>query len=265
MARLPLVMIHGAFCGGWVFEPWRTLFSANGFEVYAPDLRHHAPCADLNDALAQTSMRDYAADLETLVDRIGGAPILVGHSLGGLLAQMLAARSRIGALVLLAPSPPWGIMPSTPFEFFSAQALHLEGAFWRKPLAPKRWIASANALDRLPARSRDAVFARFVPESGRAMFETMHWMFDGTRATFVDPRAIVCPTLCLVGAQDRVNSPATVRRIARRYGGRARFDVLPGHSHWLPGEPGWEKIAAGTLDWLRRILGRGRQHLSSRL
>lgn len=256
MTRVPAVMIHGAFCGGWAFEPWRALFAAHGFDAHAPNLRHHAPGVGATDALGSTSMRDYAADLENLLDHIGGWPILIGHSLGGLLCQMLAARKRVRALVLLAPSPPWGMLPSTPFEFVSAHALYLDGAFWRKAVTPRRWVANANALDLLLPEERDAVFARFVPESGRAMFETMHWMLDGSRATHVDPRAVVCPILCVAGARDRVNSPSTVRQIARRYGGRARFEIAPDHSHWLLGEPGWEKIAAGTLDWLKRILDR---------
>ena len=264
MKPVPVVMIHGAFCGSWAFEQWRALFSAHEFDVHAPSLRHHSPNDRARGDLGETSMRHYAADLDNLLDRIGGWPVLVGHSLGGLLAQMLAARRRVRALVLLAPSAPWGMLPSTAFELFSAQALYLEGPIWRKALAPKRWIAVANALDRLPPLERDAVFARFVPESGLAMFETMHWMLDSTRATWVAAREVVCPILCVTGSRDRISPPATVRRIARRYGGRARFEMVPEFSHWLLGEPGWEKIAAGTLGWLDQILGRDAARQSNR-
>jgi len=256
-AHPPLVMIHGAFCGGWVFDGWRRLFEEQGFEVHTPTLRHHEPGGILNPELGRTSVRDYAADLGDLLDRLADWPVVIGHSLGGLLAQMLAARHRVRALVLLAPSPPWGMMSSTLFEFCSAQALYLEGTFWRKPLKPRRWIAIANTLDHVPEHQRGAILARLVPESGLATFEVMHWMFDSTRASRVDPRAVVCPILCLVGARDRVNPPVTVRRLARRYGGRARFEELPGHSHWLIGEPGWERIAAGSLDWMGQVLGLG--------
>ena len=121
--------------------------------------------------------------------------------MGGLLAQMLAARRDVRALVLLAPSAPWGVLPSTPFEFVSAQALYFAGDFWNRLLRPTHWIAAANALDQLPPDERDAVFARFVPESGLATFEVMHWPLDLKRATQVDPRDVTCPVLCLVGAQ----------------------------------------------------------------
>jgi non-heme chloroperoxidase len=253
--RLSVVMIHGAFSGGWVFDAWQPVFEAQGYNVHAPTLRFHE-AGSAQSELARTGMLDFVADLEALLDRIGGAPIVIGHSLGGLLAQMLAARGRARALILLAPSAPWGMLPSTPAEFLTAQALHMEGFFWRKALAPRHWIAAANALDCVREDERRSILARLVPESGLAMFEVLHWMFDSDRATYVDPRAVTCPILCLAGTRDRINPPATVRRLARRYGGRARYEELPGHSHWLPAEPGWERIVSGSLDWLSRILGR---------
>jgi pimeloyl-ACP methyl ester carboxylesterase len=248
-------MVHGAFCGSWVFDAWRTMFAAKGFAVHTPLLRHHEPGAD-KAALGRTGLSDYVSDLCTLVERIDGSPVVIGHSLGGLLAQMLAARAQVRALVLLAPSPPWGMFCSTGFEFLSAQALYFEGAFWRKAIAPRRRLAAEHAIDLVAEERRAAILDRLVPESGQAMFEVLHWMFDLHRAAYVDARAVSCPILCLAGAQDRINPPETVRRIARRYGGRARYEELPGHGHWLVGEPGSEKIAAGALEWLLRVLGR---------
>jgi pimeloyl-ACP methyl ester carboxylesterase len=251
-ARPPVVMIHGAFCGGWVFDAWRTVFEAAGYAVHTPTLRYH-DCGDAPPrALGTTSLLDYAADLETLLDTLKAPPVLIGHSMGGLLVQMLAARRDVRAAVLLAPSAPWGVLPSTPFEVASATALYMAGDFWRKRLRPEKWIAAVNALDMVP--DHDAVFARFVPESGQATFEIMHWALDLKRASQVDARRVITPMLCLAGSRDRVNPPGTVRGIAQRYDGRVVFEELKGHSHWLIGEPGWEKIAGHALDWLGEVL-----------
>ncbi len=254
VSRSPVVMIHGAFCGGWVFDHWRAAFEAKGYAVHTPTLRYHDRGDDPPTELGKTSVRDYADDIEKLIEGLPSPPILIGHSMGGLIAQMLAARRDVRALVLLAPSAPWGVLPSTPFEFMSAQALYLVGDFWNKILRPTHWIAAANALDLLAPDERDAVFARFVPESGLATFEVLHWPMDFARTTQVDPRDVTCPVLCLVGAKDRVNPPATVRRVASRYGGRARYEELAGHSHWLIGEPGWEKVAARAAEWLGEVV-----------
>jgi len=251
--RSPVVMIHGAFCGGWAFEGWRALFERNGYATHTPDLRFHDGNGEPPAALGQTSMLDYVADLSELIDRLGTAPILVGHSLGGLLAQMLAARRPVRALVLLAPSAPWGVLPATPFEYASANALYLAGDFWNKRLWPTHWIAAANALDNVPEDEQQAILDRFVPESGLATFEIMHWAFDLKRATQIDPRDVACPILCLAGQRDRVNSPGTVKSIAARYRGRARYEQLDGFSHWLVGEPGWESVARLALEWLEDL------------
>jgi non-heme chloroperoxidase len=251
--RSPVVMIHGAFCGGWAFENWRALFEEKGYRAYAPDLRFHDGEGEPPQALGQTSMLDYAADLEALIAELEAPPILIGHSMGGLLAQMLAARRVVRALVLLAPSAPWGVLPATPFEYASAHALYLAGDFWNQRLWPTRWIAAANALDNVPEDEHQAILDRFVPESGLATFEIMHWALDFRRATQIDPRDVACPILCLAGERDRVNSPGTVKSIAQRYRGRARYEVLDGHSHWLIGEPGWEDVAKLALDWLEDL------------
>jgi pimeloyl-ACP methyl ester carboxylesterase len=246
----PVVMIHGAFCGGWAFDPWCALFDRLGYAAQAPTLRHHHRAGHAPNALGTTSVLDYVSDLEALLDGIDEPPVLVGHSMGGLLAQLVAARRPVRALILLAPCAPWGVFPATPFEVASANALYMTGDFWNRSLHPEPWIAAANALDNVPEAEQQKVLKRFVPESGRATFEIMHWGFDAARATHIDPADVECPVLCIAGARDRVNSPGTVRSIARRYRGQAAYEEVRGHSHWLIGEPGWEKIAARALAWL---------------
>lgn len=249
----PVVMIHGAFCGGWVFDGLRKSFEAKGYKVRTPTLRYHDCGRNPPALLGTTSVLDYAADLEKEISALKAVPILIGHSMGGLLAQMLAARMGVRALVLLAPSAPWGMLPSTMFEYASAGAMFFAGDFWSKPIQPSYDIAASNALDLLPPSERSQIFARFVPESGLATFEIMHWALDARRATAVDANKVTCPVLCLSGRHDKVNPPPTIRRIAQRYRGHADYEELDGHSHWMLGEPGWEKIAARALHWLENI------------
>ena len=251
--RVPVVMIHGAFCGGWAFEHWRDIFAANGFDVHLPTLRYHDCGHRPPKELGTTSLLDYADDLETLLGKIGKPAFLIGHSMGGLLAQMLAARRDVRGVACLAPSAPYGILPSTPFEIASAQALYMAGEFWNKPLNPERWIAIANALDMLDEAERERVFAQFVPESGLATFEIMQWALDARHASSVDAAKVKCPVLCLVGARDRINPPGTARSIARRYRALGTCEELAGHSHWLIGEPGWESIAERVLEFFETI------------
>ncbi len=250
-----VIMVHGAFCAGWAFDRYAKLFEAHGARVIVPTLRHHdlAPGVRAPRELGLTSTLDYANDIEALVRGLPTPPVIVGHSMGGLIAQMVASRVPVKALALLAPSAPWGTLPTSPWEIMSAQGLYLAGQFWNKPLWPESWIAETHALDLMPAGEREATFARFVPESGLATFEILHWAMDARRATYVDPAKVACPVLCVSGEFDRVNPPKTVASIARRYRGRGEYFEVAGASHWLIGEPGWEATANFVREWVANV------------
>jgi pimeloyl-ACP methyl ester carboxylesterase len=249
-SNLQIVMIHGAFCGGWAFDEFRKPFERK-FEVHAPTLRYHDCGREPPRALGKVSLLDYAADLETMIRGLHELPVLIGHSMGGLLAQMLASRGLARACILLAPSAPWGVLHSTMFELASAQTLLMTAGDYRGTvIQPSFQVAAAHSLDRVSEAERKAIYARFVPESGQATFEIMSWSFDFRGASRVPARSVTCPLLCFAGSEDKINPPSTVSRIARRYRGRAQFEELSGHSHWLVGEPGWERIAGRAMAWL---------------
>ena len=250
MKKSPVLMIHGAFCGPWSLDGLKEKFEAAGYAVTAPPLRFH-DVSPSPKALATTGLADYAADLEEEIAALKVPPILVGHSMGGLLAQMLASRTNVAALILLAPSAPWGVPPTTLFEIGAAQSMHLQPGYWNQVLEPQRDVALAHSLDKLPKSTRDAVYDRFVAESGRATFEVMNWALDMNHASAVEADRITAPLLLLTGSEDRINPPSTVAKIAALYGTRATAEVLPGFGHWLIGEPGWEKMVTRMLLWLK--------------
>jgi pimeloyl-ACP methyl ester carboxylesterase len=86
------------------------------------------------------------------------------------------------------------------------------------------------------------------PESGRALFETLNWWLDPLMTTLVDGARLGAPVLAIAGAKDVIHPPATVRETARRIG--AAFEEMPLMSHWLPGEPGCDEVAARCLAWI---------------
>ncbi|RAK59719.1 alpha/beta hydrolase [Phenylobacterium hankyongense] len=242
-----IVMVHGAFCGGWAFERLRTPFEAAGFAVHTPDLRGHA-AADGPDRVIGVSMADYAADVAALCESLPGAPILVGHSMGGLVAQMAARRAKLQALVLLAPTPPWGVAGSSLEEGITALGIQMMSPFSSGAVEPDAGLMRSYSLDRMPAAEREAVIRRLKPESGRAVREALNWWLDPFMTTSVGPGRLAAPALAIAGELDVVHPPATVRQTAERIG--ATFEVMPQMSHWLPGEPGWEDIADSVLRWL---------------
>lgn len=241
-------MVHGAFCAGWVFDDFRRPFEAAGLTVETPDLPGHGP----GQSPAGLSMRDYADALVKTCGRFETPPVLIGHSLGGLAAQLAAARARLSGLILLAPSAPWGVYGSTMEEGASAVGLYALGPFWLQSIPPDYGLARTYSLDRLERTARDTVFGRMGPESGRALWETLNWWMDPFMTTQA-PRSLGVPVLALAGGRDVIHPPATVRQTAERLGGAV--EVFNEMSHWLPGEPGWEAVADRCLAHVRACAG----------
>lgn len=244
-----VIMAHGAFCGGWVFEDFRKPFEAAGLRVLAPDLPGHGA----GESPGGLSIRDYARFLADLCAAQDQPPLLIGHSMGGLAAQMAAEKAEVAGLILLAPSSPWGEPVQTMEEGVSALGLLAMGAYWLGSVHPDRGLTASYSLDRVPAADQARLCRAMTAESGRALFEVLNWWLDPAMTTQVGNLKGTA-SLTLVGDRDRINPAVTVERTARRLGGDYRR--LEGMSHWLPGEPGWEDVAQACLDWVaQRGLG----------
>jgi len=102
--RYSAVLIHGAANSATVWTYWQRELAARGIASYAIDLRGHGR-SDPAD-LSRASMSDYADDVRSIVDRLRDRPVLVGWSMGGLIAMMLASEGCASAVVGLAPSTP---------------------------------------------------------------------------------------------------------------------------------------------------------------
>jgi pimeloyl-ACP methyl ester carboxylesterase len=244
-------MVHGAFCGGWAFARFRAPFEAAGFRVACPDLRGHG-AEEPDGAVAGLSMGDYAADVARLCETFSEPPVLLGHSMGGLVAQLAARQTPLKALVLLAPSPPWGVAHGTLEEGVTAFGVQMLGPFAAGAIEPDRGLMAHYSLDRLAKADRQATLARLRPESARAVRETLNWWLDPFMTTSIGPGRLAAPSLLIAGERDVVHSPTTAQAVADRIG--AEFRIAPGMSHWLPGEPGWEHVAEMALGWLQETL-----------
>ncbi|MCC7268297.1 MAG: alpha/beta hydrolase [Caulobacteraceae bacterium] len=244
----PVIMVHGAFCGGWAFDAFRGPFERAGHAVLAPDLRGHG--ADRRSVVG-ASMADYARDIAELIEEQAEPPVVVGHSMGGLVAAMAAGRARTAALIQLAPSPPWGVSGFSMEEAISAFGLYALGPFWLQAVDPDRTLMRRFSLDRMAPDARQATAARLGPESGRALWETLNWWLDPLMTTAVDRAKIAAPVLSIAGGRDVVHAPATVTQTATRLG--AEYRLMPQMSHWLPGETGHEEVADLCLGWLARV------------
>lgn len=247
-----LYMIHGMWGGGWYWDKYIRYFEKRGYACKAPTLRHHDTKKDdtPNPQLGTTSILDYAADLEDEIKTLENPPVIVGHSMGGLLAQILASRGFGKALVLLAPAPPAGVFAMKPTvlkSFFSSITTY---GFWKRPIFPTFEEAVYSTLQRVPAEEQKNIYSRFVYESGRAGSEIGFYVFDKKGASRVDESKVTCPILVIAGGKDRITPASVVKKVAAKYG-QADYKEFPENAHWVVGEPGWEQIAEYVEGWLK--------------
>jgi len=240
--RPPVLLIHGMFGGAWYWENYQRLFAERGYESHALNLRgHHGsrPVPKIGDV----SVRDYVADA-TEVARALAHPILIGHSMGGLIAQKVAEAVPCRALVLVASAPPFGI-PVVSRILLGKMVKFAGPLFTNGALFPDRADADVLMFNNTPVAERDAQYAKLVPESGRAGREIS---FGAIR---VDPRLVTAPVLSVTGRRDVFVVPRIARALARKYHATLReYDVF---AHQLITEPGWEGPAGDIVSWLDEV------------
>lgn len=214
-----VVLIHGSWSRGEQLTPARAAFEERGYTAHTPTLRYHElPMQEGAMKVASLSLRDYTDDLVAFVNSLDSPPLLVGHSMGGLVAQMVAARTRQAGLVAACPAPAAGIFGATPTDLRIFVPHLLRPRPWTKPWRTptfeqfRRWIANTHTED--VARE---TYDGLVCESGRYVWELLLGPLKLSKVTVVDFAAVIGPVLVIGAECDRIVSAGIVRRTAARY------------------------------------------------
>lgn len=237
--RPPVLFLHGIFAGAWCFESWQRRFAAAGHPAWALDLRGREGSRPVRD-IGRVTLQEYADDALEAANMIG-RPLVIGHSMGGLLAQAVAQEDASAATVLICSAPPRGISLVTP-RLVIRQLRHLPALLASRPINGSRAEHEALTLHRMPPQEAEEVFARFIPDSGRVARDI------SLGALAIDADRIRTPMLVLVAGDDRFVAPRVGYALARRY--RAELLDYADHAHFMIAEPGWERVADDVISWL---------------
>ena len=206
--------------------------------------------------IAPLTMREYTDDLVALIDSLDSPPLVVGLSLGGLLAQLVAARTRHAGVVAACPVGAAGIVAATPTTLRSVGSIYgrhfLQSRPWANPLHPptwqrfRRWVANAQTED--AARE---FFADLVCESGRAYCEVFFPFLDRGKATTVNFAAVTTLVLVIRGECDRVVPPQIIPKTAARYQ-RGTYLQIPRSDHLVFSGEALPVTMGHIDDWIAR-------------
>lgn len=250
MARLA-VCIHGMWGTPDVWQPWRDYLEARGWRTLAPALRHHdAPPLEAPSALGTTSLNDYLADLEAEIRSLPEPPVVIGHSMGGLIALLLCARGLARTGVLLTPAPPSSVIALRPSNLLAFSRIQLNWGWWRKPHRPTLAESLSHTFNTMDPKEAAPLHSGFAHDSGRALFEIALPWLDGAKTTAVDPARVTVPLMFVAAEKDKLVPPDVVRRTARRFAHVSTYREYAGQGHWVLGQPGWQDIARDVANWL---------------
>ena len=258
MTEQTILMIHGVGCTGSAWDVYAPALRARGYAVETPtlkaDLRVKAnPPAALSAVTLQDYVEEAAGWAQAIEARTGAVPILMGHSMGGLIVQKLMERGIGAAGVLVTPAAPAGVgRVSLPVIFTFANILFTANGT-SKPHKVWRTGFDWGVLNCVPKPRHDAIYAEAVYDSGLVYQAIGSPKKDPHRTGFVDETKIEKPMLVIAGTQDRSTPAANVRAVAAKYDGSgADLVEYSNHGHWIVDEPGSEVVIADIAAWLEQ-------------
>lgn len=247
-----IVLIHGAWLNARSWEGFKARYEAQGYTVIAPDwpLDDRSPAALRNDpdpALATIGQRAIVDHYERIIRALPEAPILIGHSLGGVFVQHLLDRGLGVAGVVIDPAPTPGV-PIHPHALVSALPVFGDLLSFRKAKTMSRRFFARRFAQTVAAADADALYDRYiVPTPGKVYWDGI---INPIKIRWDNPQR--APMLLIAGGKDLIADASMTRAIFRKQSrapALTELRVFPERSHWTTLDKGWEAVADLALDW----------------
>ncbi len=254
-----IVLIHGLWMTPRSWEHWVPHYEAKGYRVLTPTypgfeveveaLRENA------EPIATATVPATVAQIAGVINELDRPPILMGHSFGGTLTQLLLDRGLGACGVVIDSAPTEGVRVTPPSQIKSLFPILKHPANRHKAVGftPEEFhYAFANTLS--PEDSAKVYERYHIPAPGNWV-----WAYGlianfkpGHQETWVNYKnEFRAPLLFIAGGDDNIMPPKVNKSNAKHYKGNTVTDYheIPGRSHWTCGEPGWEEVADYALEW----------------
>lgn len=274
----PIVALHGNWATWKRYAKYGPWFADRGYAFIAPTYRYHysgnGDCAPLG----KVSIHQYADEVTGILARLrmgtlsdhlapmAAPPILIGHSMGGTIAQLIASQRRMSAIILMNSAPVAGI----PLHADLAYRIKIMRYTWQiltgKPYLPAQEIMSEYVYNGMPPEMHAEIYDGASHESGTATREILAgsgpWPIRWITRLLSEPIAIgdydiIGPMLIIGCGKDLITPPVVAQDLCAKYCDRAeptRLHIFDQFAHWPQYEPGWEASAQYLLDWFQPYL-----------
>nr|WP_322623718.1 alpha/beta hydrolase [uncultured Flavobacterium sp.] len=250
-----IILITGAFVSHSIWHNWEIYFREKGFTVLVPPWPHKdAPVAELRNSLpnnpsfASMRLADVIAHYENIVTSLPEKPIVIGHSLGGLIVQILVNRGLVSAGIALHSVPPKGIFS---FEWSFVKAIMKPLGLL--PFGKKTYMMSRDEWDKhyangLDAKAQAEGYNNYcIPESRQVLRDALT---DMAKVDFEKPHP---PLLLISGTNDLFVPLSLMYENYIKYHREhyiADYKKFEGRNHFAPALPTWKEEADYILEWL---------------
>ena len=246
-----IVLIHGNFVNNASWTEWKHYYEQKGYKVYSPvNPGHEGNPAELrakvHPDLTKTGFIDIINNLDKLISTLPEKPLIIGHSMAGMATLKLVEMGKAVAGVSIDGAPPKNVFP--PFQTLKT-VLPAFGffSFNKYFMGSREWYDYAF-FNTISEAEKEKAFKKFaVPESYKVSRQLVLNPFSN-----IDFKKPHVPILFVGGGSDHIFPPNLTRTIADSYkdtNSRVDLKIFEGKSHFICGEPGWEKVADYILDW----------------
>lgn len=252
-----ILFITGAFVTHKCWDEWQLFFENKGYETHAPAWPYKdAPAAVLRERhpdpqIADLRLAELILHFASFVQTLPQKPIVIGHSIGGLIAQILLQRNLVSSAVAIHSVPPQGIMTFKfsflkagwgPLGFFTSSKNTFLMSFsqWQYAFTngmPEEW-------------QEKAYYTSVIPESKLIVRDTI------TSVAKVDFTAQHRPLLFIAGTTDHTIPESLNYSNYKKYSNPnsiTDYKVFKDRNHYVLNQPGWQEIAVYIQDWLTRL------------
>ena len=261
--KIPVVFVHGLWLLPSSWDRWATLFEEAGFTALTPgwpdDPETVAEANAHPEVMANKTVGQVADHFSEIVRKLTQPPVIIGHSFGGLLAQILAGRGQSAATVAIDPAPFRGVLP-LPFSALKSAWPVLGNPANRKRAIPLTYeqfrYAFANAVTEEEAQELYKTFA--VPAAGAPLFQAAAANLNPWTEAKVDTENPERGPMLIISGQKDHTVPLAITHATFKQQQKntsvTELVEIPNRGHALTIDSGWREVADTALKFIRRFI-----------
>lgn len=252
MGTKTIVFIHGMYMNPLCWEGWQTRIQSKGYRVHAPawvgrdksveELRK----AEAANTVSQLTLTNVVNHLAKFIQSLDEKPVIIGHSMGGLVVQLLLQKGIAAAGIAIDSAPPMGVFTAAP-SFLKANWGHITPfSNINSPVVMTFERFQYAFVNGMPLEEQRAAFERYVvPESRRVPRESL--------AAKIDFKAKRQPLLIIAGGNDNIIPASLNKTNYQKYKASSSvtdFKEFTGRNHFILGQKNWEEVADHCMEWI---------------